>query len=81
MPERNQGPLCPIGSSRVLSQGPRDSANVIEDEDDLPLTMLGKKRSYFQFGYCFKPQIRRIAQRKIYPQKREKIYDMKYLKD
>ena len=62
VPERNQGPIGPSDSTGVLPQGPKDSANDGEDEDDLPLTMLGTKHSYLQFDYCFKPQIRRIAQ-------------------
>ena len=62
VPERNQGPIGPSDSIGVLPQFIKDSANDSEDKDDLPLTMLGKKRSYFQFDYCFKPQIRRIAQ-------------------
>ena len=72
VPERNQGPIGPSDSTGVLPQGPKDSANDGEDEDDLPLTMLGKKRSYFQFDNSFKPQIRRIAQRKIYPPKKKR---------
>ena len=78
MQKRNQGPIGPSDSTGVLQKGPRDSANDGEDEDDLPMTILGKKRSYFQFDYCFKPQIRRIAQMNHKKKEKEKkIIEMK----